>query len=103
MDEGILPQLECFLYGQNCTLRRCHCGFIRGMSTVRGGDGSFWTIGAVNLLLLLEILSGLQHLVGRTEIAPIIFVSPKGENFFFAASQTQVAVDARPEEAPLAE
>src|ERR1039458_10011262 len=59
MDEGILPQLECFLYGQNCTLRRCHCGFIRGMSTVRGGDGSFWTIGAVNLLLLLEILSGL--------------------------------------------
>src|ERR1035437_123354 len=48
-----------------------------------------------DLLFWFQILPGLPHIVRGTEIAPIIFVSPKGENLFFAARQTQIAVDDR--------
>src|SRR6266487_3214173 len=43
--------------------------------------------------LLLQILSGLRHILRPPEIAPIILIGPKGGDFFSSASNTQIGVD----------
>ena len=53
---------------------------------------------AVSLLrksLLLQILSGLQYIVGTAEITPIVLIGPKGEDSFLAGSEMQIAGDNR--------
>ena len=51
---------------------------------------------AVSLLqknFLLQILSGLHHIVRLAEITPIIFIGAKGEDFFSAGGEMQIGGD----------
>src|SRR5438128_10502491 len=56
----------------------------------------FLNHGAVRLFeknFLLQILSGLHHVVRPAEITPIIFVGAKGEDFFSVSGETQIGGD----------
>src|ERR1700682_3957173 len=43
--------------------------------------------------ILLEVLSRLRHILGPSEIPPIIIIGAKAEDFFSVSSQAQIGVD----------
>jgi hypothetical protein len=63
--------------------------------TGEAGHGSLplWFAEISQKNVLLQVLASLQHIFRFAEIAPIIFIGPKGEDFFSAASQTQIRGD----------